>query len=149
MSNGVPLTDDDRWGWLKDVADRLSTDALTNEPSHIALASCSALTTRYRKFLRQSMDPQVTLIVVFLWAKEEDIYARVGHRKGHYMGAQMVSSQFKIMEIPEKTTAGQVENAEEGICIPIQANQAPEVLVGEIMRQLSETGISDPLPHHI
>lgn len=99
MSKGIPLTDEDRWDWLTDISRLLSKGVKTAE-SHVAVASCSALTRRYRDHLYKHMDAGVKLVIVFLYAEREELVRRVSGRANHYMGANMVNSQYDLMELP-------------------------------------------------
>ncbi|SEB59323.1 gluconate kinase, SKI family [Nocardioides exalbidus] len=49
MSRGVPLTDDDRWGWLESLAQWTAERDQRGEPTII---TCSALRRAYRDVLR-------------------------------------------------------------------------------------------------
>jgi gluconokinase len=94
MRSGIPLTDDDRWPWL----DRLN--ALLRETDGrggSAILACSALKQRYRDRLAQGMD---NVRWVYLAGDFELIKARIDQRKGHYMTAKLLESQFAALEQP-------------------------------------------------
>lgn len=98
MAHNIPLTDDDRWGWLRIIAEKGSQEAEKSD-KHICIVACSALTKKYRDFLREhSKEP---LVIVFIHSTFEKLYDRVSRRSGHYMKADMVRSQVNLMEIPE------------------------------------------------
>lgn len=71
---------------------------------HGVVLTCSALKQKYRDVLRVSgyMDPTIRVHFVYLHATEEMLVERVGKRKDHYMGAEMVKSQFKTLEVPNE-----------------------------------------------
>lgn len=95
MAAGHALADDDRWPWLARVGARLA------EGVHIgrgAVIACSALRRVYRDRLRAGAGP--ALRFVYLEATPEAMRARVGARKGHYMPASLVDSQFATLEPP-------------------------------------------------
>jgi gluconokinase len=93
MRAGQPLTDADRADWLGSIAATLA-DASRREPCAVA---CSALKSRYRERLRAAV-PE--LRVVFLDVPQAVATARVGARRGHYMPASLVVSQFAALEPP-------------------------------------------------
>lgn len=100
MSNGIPLTDADRWDWLT----RLREEALKQLElgNNGVVVTCSALKRKYRDVIRVApyFSPGLKLHFIYLHAPEEVLLARVAGRKGHYMGAKMVHSQFAILEPP-------------------------------------------------
>lgn len=102
MSNGIPLTDADRWDWLT----RLRDEALAQIQmgSNGVVVTCSALKRKYRDVLRVApyFYPGAQLHFIYLHAPEEVLLQRVAARQGHYMGATMVRSQFEILEPPTK-----------------------------------------------
>jgi gluconokinase len=116
MSKGIPLTDEDRWDWLDDIAKVTAEKASQNHETNVCIGTCSALTKRYRAYLREKCPENVKIVVVFLWAPEEELLRRVKLRKNHYMQGNMVASQVALMECPE----GEEELSRGGISIPIQ-----------------------------
>lgn len=95
MSVGESLTDDDRWDWLRKVAQNVSTQALGKG---VAVASCSALARRYRDFLQK--ESTVPLTIVFLSVSPQELEHRISNRLNHYMKANMLASQLAILEPP-------------------------------------------------
>ncbi|KAG5664177.1 hypothetical protein HG530_005043 [Fusarium avenaceum] len=100
MANGVPLTDADRWDWL--TALREESINQLNAGSNGVVLTCSALKRKYRDVIRVAgyYDHRIQIHFVFLDAPEELLLARVTQRQNHYMGANMVHSQFDILERP-------------------------------------------------
>lgn len=96
MAAGTPLTDQDRMPWLDRIGDTLA-DAGTYP--HGAIIACSALRHAYRDRLRQHVG--ATLRFLFLAGDKELIRQRVSSRKGHYMPASLVDSQFATLEVPD------------------------------------------------
>lgn len=100
MANGIPLTDADRWDWLT----RLREEALKQIElgAEGVVVTCSALKRKYRDVIRVApyFSPGLQLHFIYLHAPEEVLLSRVAARKGHYMGARMVHSQFIILEPP-------------------------------------------------
>lgn len=121
MSKGIPLTDADRWDWL--VRLREESVSRLSEGSQGVVLTCSALKRKYRDVIRVApyYDHDVRVHFVYLHASEEVLMARVAARKGHFMSANMVHSQFGILEAPaeEETdvicvdVSGSIEKVEE------------------------------------
>lgn len=53
MHAGIPLADEDRWGWLHNIASRASE---LNAHNITAVIACSALKESYRNVLRQGIN---------------------------------------------------------------------------------------------
>jgi gluconokinase len=94
MRGGIPLTDEDRWPWL----DRLNAVLReAEEHGRSAILACSALKERYRDRLAQRL---TSVRWVHLTGDFELIKQRIDARKGHYMTAQLLESQFAALEQP-------------------------------------------------
>jgi gluconokinase len=89
MSSGIPLTDDDRWPWLSAMRDALASHDRV-------VVTCSALKKSYRDLLRTAGSVQF----VFLAIDRSLAHDRIAARKGHFMTAQMLESQFATLEVP-------------------------------------------------
>jgi gluconokinase len=100
MSAGVPLTDDDRAGWLNALADQIR-----NASDHGVglVVSCSALKRRYRDLLRQA-DP--ALRFAHLHGPRDLIAARLAARTDHYMPPALLDSQLRDLEPLQADEAG-------------------------------------------
>ncbi|TAQ88537.1 hypothetical protein B7494_g3127 [Chlorociboria aeruginascens] len=100
MSQGIPLTDADRWDWLT-LLRQESLRQLQKGSAGVVL-TCSALKRKYRDVIRVApyYHRDVLVHFVYLHATEKVLLERVMARKGHYMGANMVHSQFNILEVP-------------------------------------------------
>jgi len=94
MSNGEPLTDEDRLPWLERMRE-LIHDSLRRGES--AVMACSALKASYRAILARD-NPGVRF--VYLKATPALIRQRLLDRPGHFMKAEMLESQFKALEEP-------------------------------------------------
>ncbi len=95
MAAGIPLTDDNRRGWLMRVADRLR-DA---KRAGIGLVvSCSALKRIYRDLLR-SVGAADTRFV-YLAGSQQLLAERLANRRGHFMPLSLLDSQLAILEEP-------------------------------------------------
>ena len=95
MSQGEPLTDEDREEWL----DRIAAKIATNENNEGLVISCSALKLKYRNRLREADEE---LFFIHLHASEEILSERLRQRKGHFMGAHMLRSQLQTLETPHE-----------------------------------------------
>ena len=92
MSQGTPLTDADRAGWLATLGTQL-----TKHPEGVVL-SCSALKQAYRDTLRNYV-PQLRF--VFLEISHATALARVSARSSeHFFPAALVDNQFATLESP-------------------------------------------------
>ena len=94
MRSGTPLTDEDRWPWL-DRLNGLLKEKDSNGES--ALLACSALKQKYRDRLAAGTKD---LRWVYLKGSFDLIEARLKARKGHYMKAGLLESQFATLEEP-------------------------------------------------
>ncbi|HEX7935700.1 MAG TPA: gluconokinase [Paraburkholderia sp.] len=95
MQRGIPLTDEDRAGWLDRLSEELERVASRGER---AVLACSALKERYRDRLRTATS---SLGFVFLDLSQPDALQRVAQRESHFMPASLVESQFATLERPD------------------------------------------------
>ena len=95
MAAGIPLTDDDRRGWLDAVAARLDDTAARASG---AVVACSALKRAYRDRLRQAA---ADLRVVWLHGDPDLLAQRLAGRTGHYMPPSLLPSQLATLEPPD------------------------------------------------
>jgi carbohydrate kinase (thermoresistant glucokinase family) len=94
MASGIPLTDNDRRDWLRQIAQQLA-DAHASQ--HALVVSCSALKRSYRDTLRAASQQ---LVFVHLHGDKALLEARLRGRTGHYMPASLLDSQLEILEAP-------------------------------------------------
>ena len=95
MASGIPLTDEDRWPWLKAIGERMEVERSTG---HGVVVSCSALRHVYRDCLRKQVAGKVHFIL--LDGSRELISGRMRKRKGHSMPPALLDSQFATLEKP-------------------------------------------------
>ncbi|POS84839.1 hypothetical protein EPUL_004095 [Erysiphe pulchra] len=102
MAQGIPLTDADRWDWLVSLR-QASLDRLI-AGHHGVVLTCSALKRKYRDVIRVApyYFHKIRIHFFYLDAAESVLLTRVQARKSHFMGANMVHSQFTILEPPDK-----------------------------------------------
>jgi carbohydrate kinase (thermoresistant glucokinase family) len=94
MRAGHPLTDDDRWPWLHAIAAEIARDRARGASVVIA---CSALKRAYRDVLVAGHDD---VRIVYLKGDRALIGGRLAKRKGHFMPAGLLDSQFGTLEEP-------------------------------------------------
>lgn len=94
MALGVPLTDDDRWPWLRALAAHIreAKDAGTG-----LVMSCSALKRSYRDILRAAAND---VRLIYLKGERVLIAERLPARRGHFMPPALMDSQFATLEEP-------------------------------------------------
>ena len=92
MSTGHPLTDDDRWPWLRAIANWIGERESAGEN---AVVTCSSLRRTYRDFLRNG-HPSVHF--VHLAVDHTILERRMGQRRGHYMPPSLLASQLDTLE---------------------------------------------------
>ena len=96
MSNGIPLNDDDRAGWLTS----LHAKALDCTDTGGGVFACSALKKTYRTTLAKGIENQTQFFL--LKGDYELIMNRLQKRKGHYMPPALLQSQFDILEVTDE-----------------------------------------------
>jgi 6-phosphogluconate dehydrogenase len=92
MSQGIPLTDQDRVPWLKHLADKICDW----EKSGGAILACSALKEAYREMLLSV--PHI--LWVHLQGERLILEERLKNRKNHYMPPGLLESQIDAWEQP-------------------------------------------------
>jgi carbohydrate kinase (thermoresistant glucokinase family) len=110
MESGIPLNDDDRKPWLKELARQIK---IWNENNGAVLA-CSALKENYRQMLRADSN-QNEVQIVYLKGSKKLIADRLNQRSGHYMPPELLDSQFADLEEPENALTVSIDNSPEKI----------------------------------
>jgi carbohydrate kinase (thermoresistant glucokinase family) len=100
MTDGIPLTDSDRWPWLDAVG------AVLAQGAHVV--ACSALRRSYRDRLRAAA-PRLAL--VYLDVPREVVVERMAERPGHFMPASLLDSQLATLEPPDPAEGAMVVDA--------------------------------------
>ena len=106
MTSGQPLDDADRAPWLAAVAQAI--DDCRSRGGH-AVLTCSALKKSYRRIIIGDR-PDVRL--VYLDGSRAQIAERLTARRGHFMPASLLDSQFASLEPPaadERPIAASIE----------------------------------------
>jgi len=120
MHGGTPLTDADRWPWLRKIAAEIDGWRSHGESG---VVTCSALKRAYRDILIGDR-PDVTL--VYLRGSREVIQQRMAARHEHFMPVALLDSQFATLEEP-----GPDERP-----VVVDIGGRPAEIVAEIVRQL-------------
>ncbi|GAB4081965.1 gluconokinase [Modestobacter muralis] len=92
MAAGTPLDDDDRWPWLRRVAEVIGEHEAAGRSLVI---TCSALKRSYRDLLREG-NPSVWFAHVDV--PREVLAARLAARRGHFMPPSLLDSQLATLE---------------------------------------------------
>lgn len=116
MRAGHPLDDDDRAPWLAAIGAWIDTQLQTREPGIVV---CSALRRAYRDVLVRGRD---AVRIVYLDGDRDLIDRRLALRRGHFMPAALLDTQFAILEPP-----GSEENA-----IAVGIEGPPEAIAATI-----------------
>lgn len=119
MASGHPLTDEDRWPWLRSLRDWITEQAGKGSST---IVTCSALKRAYRDILREA-DAQVVFVELDL--DKDDIAERMEQRE-HFMPVTLLQSQLDTLE--------PLQSDEHGI--RLVSNQTLEVLCQEALRRL-------------
>ncbi|BCZ78931.1 gluconate kinase, SKI family [Paraburkholderia steynii] len=118
MHNGIPLTDDDRWPWLRTIRAAIEEKQAANED---AVFTCSSLKRSYRDILRAG-DKDVCF--VYLKGSREVLQERLQTRTGHFFDPSLLQSQLDTLEEP---------GDDEAITVSIELT--PEQIVEETLSQ--------------
>lgn len=146
MSNGIPLTDQDRYPWLKALTHATLKEAVSSRNGK-AVVSCSMLKREYRQLIRSvasedfkslGCEGELQFLFVFLYSNFDELVKRVNGRAGHYMKTDMVQSQLDIMELPEGEDA--IENGGDELKIDTTGKSVSEI-VDLVMRAVGNVGL--------
>ena len=99
MAAGVPLTDRDRWPWLRSLHDFIHERLIVGAP---AVVACSALKETHRAIL---MDGNTGARLVYLKGERNLIRRRLEARTDHFFDADLLDSQFEALEEPDPSEA--------------------------------------------
>lgn len=119
MSQGTPLTDQDRLPWLQSIR-----NAMQQWQAHgkSAVVACSALKCSYRDLLGIGSNAK-DIKLVYLKGTYDLLLERLHSRTGHYMKEQMLTSQLADLEEPTDA-------------FTIDISDSPEQIVSEIRKHL-------------
>lgn len=123
MASGTPLTDEDRWPWLRDLAAWMAEHAARGEDTVI---TCSALKRAYRDVLRAdvaALGAGHRVVFAHLDGSVEVLAERLAGRRGHFMPASLLQSQVETLE--------PLDLDEDGLRLDLTAD--PQVLVQQVL----------------
>lgn len=106
MRAGRPLDDEDRWAWLRSIADWIGVQ---EQGGRSCVVTCSALKRSYRDLLR---DGHSSVRFCQLEASNSTLRARLEGRRDHYMPASLLPSQLEALQPLEDDEPGGRVNAE-------------------------------------
>jgi gluconokinase len=92
MRSGQPLTDEDRWPWLRSIGAWMSAEIADGRSG---VVTCSALRRAHRDVLREGR-PEVRFC--HLAASEDLVADRVSRRTDHFMPPSLLRSQYETLE---------------------------------------------------
>ncbi len=114
MASGTPLTDDDRWPWLKTMAAEIGR--WLGRDNGVILG-CSALKQSYRDVL---IGGREGVHIVHLCGTKDLIAARLATRMHRYMPATLLDSQFETLEEPRDALSVDIAPEPEAIATSIR-----------------------------
>jgi gluconokinase len=119
MHNGIPLTDDDRWPWLRTIRAAIEEKQRAGET---AVFTCSSLKRSYRDILR---DGDRDVCFVYLKGSREVLQQRLQTRTGHFFDPSLLQSQLDTLEEPGEDEA-----------ITVSIELTPEQIVDEVVAKV-------------
>ena len=124
MKAGHPLDDEDRAPWLAAVA--AGIDAWRRQGER-GVVTCSALKRHYRDII---IGNRRDVRLIYLAGSRQLIEGRLAGRRGHFMPAHLLDSQFVALEPP----------APEEDAITVSIDASLDAIVAQIAAALSATG---------
>ncbi|TBN58595.1 gluconokinase [Glaciihabitans arcticus] len=118
MTAGIPLTDDDRWPWLRVIGQTMAQAADTG-----VVVACSALRRSYREAIIAEAPAARFLL---LTGSRELLASRLAAREHHFMPPTLLDSQLNTLE--------PLAADENGVTVSIEGS--PEEIVARAVTQL-------------
>lgn len=124
MSQGIPLQDEDRWPWLQQIQNWMTTQAKAGKST---VLTCSALKQRYRQLLDQA---EGCVLFLHLHGEADLIGQRMQGREGHFMPPTLLPSQLATLEplSDDELATGSLR---------LDISKSPEELVSTIVASLT------------
>ena len=116
MKNNIPLNDNDREIWLKDINSEINRLKIKN-----VVVACSALKESYRQALIDGVDADIDWFC--LKGNFNLIKKRLDSREVHFFKSDLLDSQFNIIEYPD-------------YCKFIDITESPDIIVEKIKSKL-------------
>jgi gluconokinase len=124
MAAGRPLTDEDRWPWLRALAAWIGEREDAGEDG---VVTCSALKRSYRDRLR---DGHPSVRFVHLAVDPPVLERRMAQRPGHYMPPSLLPSQLATLEALQPDEPG----------CALSGELPPDRIVDEVAARFGITG---------
>jgi gluconokinase len=121
MSAGTPLTDEDRWPWLRIIASKIE---VWRQNGTEGIVTCSSLRRSYRDVLRAGHDD---VLFIYLRGSRALLLDRMQHRTRHFMPASLLDTQLATLEEP---------GAEEA-ALTIEMGPPPDEVVADVLKALA------------
>lgn len=125
MRAGTPLTDDDRWPWLRALADEI---ARHDRAGQSVVLGCSALRRSYRDVLRSGV---ARVRFLHVHGSRAQLIARLQGRKGHFFPPQLLDSQLQTLEM--------LQADEDGLMIDLGLGVDQQVLLARTWIETPES----------
>ncbi|MCF9035119.1 gluconokinase [Acinetobacter nectaris] len=122
MSQGIPLTDKDRFPWLQTIRNVIEDKQRKGET---AIFTCSSLKRSYRDILRGN---DKNVLFVYLKGSYELLKHRLAERKDHFFDPSLLQTQLDTLEEPDESEA-----------IVIDIKFTPKQIVEQISQKLATT----------
>lgn len=119
MSQGIPLTDEDRFPWLKTIRKAIEAKQKLGQT---AVFTCSSLKQAYRDIL-SNHDEDIRF--VYLKGSYDLLKQRLADRKDHFFDSSLLQTQLDTLEEPDVNEA-----------IIIDITHTPKQIVEEIIKKL-------------
>lgn len=119
MSQGIPLTDEDRFPWLQAIRQAIEAKQAIGQT---AVFTCSSLKRSYRDILR-GHDGNVQF--VYLKGSYELLQHRLAERKDHFFDPALLQIQLDTLEEPDVSEA-----------MIINVTLTPEQIIAQIMQKI-------------
>ena len=116
MNNNIPLNDNDREIWLKDINSEINRLKIKN-----IVVACSALKESYRQALINGVDGGIYWFC--LKGNFDLIKKRLDSREVHFFKSDLLDSQFNTIEYPD-------------YCKFIDITESPNIIVEKIKSKL-------------
>ncbi|KSU75466.1 gluconokinase [Pseudarthrobacter enclensis] len=132
MSQGIPLQDEDRWPWLREIRDWMTGKSREGQST---VLTCSALKKTYRQLLSEA---EGRVLFLHLDGGADLIGQRMQGREGHFMPPTLLPSQLATLEplSQEELDAGSIR---------LDISRSPEELVAAVVRALDLPSGQAPL----
>ena len=116
MNNNIPLNDNDRERWIKDINSEINRLKIKN-----IVVACSALKEAYRQALINGVDGGIYWFC--LKGNFDLIKKRLDSREVHFFKSDLLDSQFNTIEYPD-------------YCKFIDITESPDIIVEKIKSEL-------------